>query len=60
MRKSIFSRETAIENISLNKQKHGNLEYHCESDNAIFAWRVTWNYAYNPFNQTYQQSNRAF
>ena len=31
----------------------------CESDNSIFAWRVTWNYAYSPFNQTYQLPNRA-
>ena len=22
---------------------------HCKSDIAIFAWRVTWNYAYSPF-----------
>ena len=23
--------------------------YHCKSGIAIFAWRVTWNYAYSPF-----------
>ena len=30
-----------------------------ESDNSIFAWRVTWNYAYSPFNQTDQLPNKA-
>ena len=26
--------------------------YRCKSDVAIFAWRVTCNYAYSPFNLT--------
>ena len=25
--------------------------YRCESDIVICAWRVTWNYAYSPFNE---------
>ena len=43
----------------LNKQKQGYLitiwsdnafeGFRCKLDIGIFAWRVTWNYAYNPF-----------
>ena len=25
-------------------------EYRCESGIALFAWRVSWNYPYSPFN----------
>ena len=42
---------------SLKKQEHGYLihtwsdkGYHCKSGITIFAWKVTWNYAYSPFN----------
>ena len=27
--------------------------YHCKSDVVIFAWRVTWNYAFSPFSINY-------
>ena len=32
--------------------------YRCKSGIAIFAWRVTWNYAYSPFNKTRVQCIR--
>ena len=27
--------------------------YRCKSGNVIFIWRVTWNYAYTPFNTNF-------
>ena len=35
---------------SLKKLEHGCLIHTCKSGIAIFARRVTWNYAYSPFN----------
>ena len=60
-----FRRETANENkqfketIMLSLISNSYLirqrfqEYRCESGLAIFAWRITGNYTYNPFNMTY-------
>ena len=56
---------------SLNKQKHGfhnpyfvrhGLQwYRCKSSIAIFAWRVTWNYAYSTFRlRKYSQITQFF
>ena len=55
---SHIRRETASENIHF-KEKNGYVistyswkkvvGYHCTSGIVIFAWRITWNYAYSPF-----------
>ena len=41
-------RKTRVSSTFLIKLKFWG--YRCKSGNAIFAWRVTWNYAYSPFN----------
>ena len=56
---SQFRRETANENQNFIGTKtwiynsylikQSSQGYRCESGIAIFAWRVTWNYAYGPF-----------
>ena len=39
-----------LKNLTMgNPVYHSEKEYHCKSVIAIFAWRVTWNYAYSPF-----------
>ena len=70
---SHFRRKTANE----NKQQQLTLMYNsylirqsfwgfgCKSNISISAWRVTWNYAYNPFNRVtcnyaYSPFNRVF
>ena len=56
---SHICRETANDNIHFVEAKafisnsfltiQSYKRNHCKSDIAIFAWRVTWNYAYSPF-----------
>ena len=42
---SICSSERSV--FHMNSQRFKG--YRCESGTAIFAWRITWNYAYSPF-----------
>ena len=44
-----FVEKSQLKIISL-KKKYWNLTHTWESGIAIFAWRVTWNYAYSLFN----------
>ena len=63
MRKSISHGESANVNNSLKKTKslisnsfltRQSFQGHrCKSGIAIFAWRLTWNYAYSPFSIKY-------
>ena len=46
--KQLKGTKTCIFNSYLIRQNF--LRYRCESGYAIFAWRLTWNYAYSPFN----------
>ena len=34
--------------------------YCCKSGMAIFAWRITWNYAYSPFKHIFRDDCTAF
>ena len=48
----IWYRETANEYKQKYLIRQSFQEFRCKSDIAIFAWRFTWNYAYNPFKYT--------